>query len=742
MKTRWLLLWLVLFGLAFQSSRSAFAEESPLSEAERSALTTRFQDVIEETTAEIVSSPGKISLYSARGDARFFSGDFEGAVADYEMMVRLDPQSEMSHWRRGIAYFYAKNYEKAARQFEIYHTYDDVDRENGIWRFFSQTKAYGLEKAREGLLKYKKDDREPFPDVYRLFAGDITPEGILERIGSAEISANEREKREFYAHLYIGLNHALHNRNDLARTHLAEAVKNNWGQAGSYGPHYMWQVGRVQYELLAQAEDAKPAETNKTKKRPNIVLIVADDLGYREVGCFGQKKIKTPNLDRLATEGMKLTQHYSGNAVCAPSRCVLMTGKHPGHAYIRTNKSTPPEGQEPIPASEITIAELLKDQGYVTGAFGKWGLGGPDSEGQPLKQGVDRFFGYNCQSHAHSHYPSYLWSDDKRIKLNNNPPIPGHVGLDKGADPNDPRSYDKFKGEDYAPERINRQALQFIRDNKDRPFFLYYPTIIPHVALHIPDEDLKPYLNMGWNDPPFTRANGRGYTPHFTPRAAYAAMISRMDEHVGRVLRLLEELKLADDTIVIFSSDNGTTHLEQEVDFEFFDSVGELRGLKGSLYEGGVRVPTIVRWPGRVPAGATSEYISGFEDWMPTILDLVGAKNAVPKNIDGISLAKALLGKTQKPRPFLYREFPSYGGQQSVRAGDWKGIRQNMTRGNLEIELYNLAQDPGEKNNVAKEHPEIVKKLAKIMEQEHTPSQLFPLIPIDAPAKRGRNRRN
>jgi len=272
-----------------------------------------------------------------------------------------------------------------------------------------------------------------------------------------------------------------------------------------------------------------------------------------------------------------------------------MTGKNPGHAFVRNNRSTPPEGQWPIPESEVTLAELLRQQGYATGAFGKWGLGGPISSGRPLKQGFDRFFGYNCQAHAHSYYPSYLWNDEQHIELNNNPPVPGHASLKKGADISDPKSYAQFKGKDYAPDRINEQALQFIKKNRNRPFFLYYPTVIPHVALHVPDEDLKPYLKLHWNDPPFTRNKGFGYTPHLTPRAAYAAMITRMDRYVGKVLALLDQLDLAENTIVVFTSDNGTTHLKDEVDYDFFHSVGELRGLKGSLYEGGVRVPTIVR---------------------------------------------------------------------------------------------------------------------------------------------------
>ena len=479
---------------------------------------------------------------------------------------------------------------------------------------------------------------------------------------------------------------------------------------------------------------------DRVTAKPNVVLIVADDLGYREVGCFGQKLIRTPNLDELAKQGMRLTQHYSGNAVCAPSRCVLMTGKHPGHAYIRSNKSTPPEGQWPIPDSEVTLAELLQKQGYVTGAFGKWGLGGPESPGRPLAQGIDRFFGYNCQGVAHSYYPEYLWSNEQKLMLDNKPPVPGHKSLAKDADPADPRSYDEFKGADYAPDRINEQALEFVRKNKDRPFFLYYPTIIPHVALHVPDEELAQYHKLGWDDPPFTRGKGYGYTPHFTPRAAYAAMITRMDRYIGNVLRLLDELKLADNTIVVFSSDNGTTHLGEEVDYEFFNSVGELRGLKGSLYEGGVRVPTIVRWPGHVPAGEADSRVSGFEDWMPTLLDLIGAKKDIPANIDGISIAMPLRGEKQVPRDYLYREFPSYGGQQTIRVGDWKAVRQKMTSGNLDIELYNIAQDIGEENNVAAKHPELVKKLAKMMADVRTPSEVFPLIPLDKPAQKPKKR--
>lgn len=472
--------------------------------------------------------------------------------------------------------------------------------------------------------------------------------------------------------------------------------------------------------------------------KPNIVFILADDLGYSELGSYGQRKIKTPNIDGLARQGMRFTSNYSGNAVCAPSRCVLMTGKHPGHAIVRNNRAMAkfgePEGQHPIPASEVTIAELLQKEGYVSGAFGKWGLGNTGSEGNPTKQGFKRFFGYNCQGHAHSYYPETLWSDNEKVKLNNVPPIPGHASLAKGADPNDPRSYDPFKGQDYAPDRINEQALAFIRENKERPFFLYYPTVIPHVALHVPDEELKPYLDLKWNDPPFTRAKG-GYTPHFTPRAAYAAMITRLDRYVGNILNELKKQGLEENTIVVFTSDNGTTHLKEEVDYDFFESVKPLRGLKGSLFEGGVRVPLIVKWPGRVKAGGVSDFQTGFEDWMPTLLELIGAETKAPAAIDGISIAPTLLGKEQSRRPFLYREFSSYGGQQAVWMGKWKGVRRDMLKkGNkdpLKIELYDLSADISESKDLAAKNPKVVARIRGLMEREHTNSDVFKFAPID-----------
>lgn len=471
-------------------------------------------------------------------------------------------------------------------------------------------------------------------------------------------------------------------------------------------------------------------------EKPNVIFILADDLGYRELGCYGQEKIKTPRIDQLAAKGMRFTRTYSGNAVCAPSRCVLMTGKHPGHATVRDNASVEPEGQHPLFAEDVTIAELLKAEGYTCGVFGKWGLGNMSSDGNPNRQGFDRFFGYNCQAHAHSYYPATLWSDGEIFPLGNAPPVPGHEGLEPGADPSDPRSYDRFKGQDYAPDRIHEQALSFLRANRERPFFLYYPSLIPHVALHIPDEELEPYLAMKWNDPPFTRESGRGYTPHFTPRAAYAAMISKLDTQVGELVDLVAELGLSENTLIVFTSDNGATHLREEVDVEFFRSVGELRGLKGELYEGGIRVPQIAVWPGEIPAGSTSDRVTGFEDWLPTLLDLIGAAEKTPEAVDGVSFAATLRGGRQETRPFLYREFPSYGGQQAVWLGQrWKGIRTDLKKKGVEpdltLELYDLEADPSEAKNVAIENPEVVGAIERLMRSERSVSEAFPIPVLD-----------
>ena len=478
--------------------------------------------------------------------------------------------------------------------------------------------------------------------------------------------------------------------------------------------------------------------------RPNVIFILADDLGYGDIGPYGQTKIKTPNLDRMAAEGIRLTQHYSGNAVCAPSRSVLMTGYHPGHAFIRNNRqidgATPSrvgkpeqEGQYPIPANTYTLAKAFQAEGYQTGGFGKWGLGGPGSTGEPLRQGFARWFGYNCQAVAHNFYPTYLWDDDKVIELKN-PPFASHDKLTPQEDPMKPGSYARFQGTDYSADLITDKALAFVRENQSRPFFLYWPTTVPHVALQVPDDSLKEYLGR-WEDPPYP--GGKGYLPHFTPKAAYAAMITRMDRDIGRMMQLVAELGLDKNTVFIFTSDNGPLNGTHQglggSDCAFFNSNGGFRDGKGTLYEGGLRVPAIVRWKGTLQPGV-SPRVTGFEDWMPTLLELAGAKARIPGNLDGISFAPTLLRQRQPEREFLYRELPAYTGQQSIRMGNWKGIRRNLLRDPgpvYRLELYNLATDPAETKDVSAAHSDIVAKMETLMREQRTKSAEFPFPALD-----------
>ncbi len=480
--------------------------------------------------------------------------------------------------------------------------------------------------------------------------------------------------------------------------------------------------------LLIALTSAAPAQAQETAKRPpNVLFVMADDLGYRELGCFGQRKIRTPRLDRFAREGMRLTRHYSGSPVCAPSRCVLMTGKHPGHAAVRNNKEHKPEGQWALPKSETTLGEVLQAANYTTGGYGKWGLGPIGSTGDPLQRGFDHFFGYNCQRHAHSYYPSYLWDDATRITLQNDPPIPGHGRLKANEDPLASGSYARFIGTDYAPDRILAAAKGFLRDNRERPFFLYYPSVIPHLALHIPEAELAAY-DGAFEETPYP--GGKGYTPHFRPKAAYAAMITRLDRSVGALLDQLDEYGLRDDTIVVFTSDNGATHSPiGGTDVDYFESCGELRGRKGSMYEGGIRVPAIVRWPGHIAPNTTSDRVTGFEDWLPTLAELCSA--TVPRDVDGISFAATLRGEEQAARPFLYREFAGYRGWQAVWVGNEKLVRKKLQKGPIVTELYDLGADPSEQNDLSAQRQERVAELLAIAAREHVPSVVFPLRQLD-----------
>ena len=483
--------------------------------------------------------------------------------------------------------------------------------------------------------------------------------------------------------------------------------------------------------LFASIRTANCQEKPPAGRLPNIVFILADDLGYGDIGAFGQEKIRTPRLDQLAREGMRMVQHYSGNAVCAPSRCVLMTGMHPGHAIVRDNRQVKPQSQFPLPEGTVTLPKILKENGYATGAFGKWGLGGDDTTGEPNKQFIDRFYGYYCQAVAHNYYPTFLWSNATKQMLENEP-FASNQKLPADADPNDPKTYERYSGKQFAPDLIAEEALKFVREHKDEPFFLYFPTTIPHLALQVPQDGVDAYKGAFAEDPPYP--GGKGYLPHRTPRAAYAAMVSRLDSYAGRIMDLVNELKLDEHTIFVFSSDNGPLNDRfGGTDTEFFNSKRNLRGFKGSLYEGGVREPTFVRWKNKIEGGSISYRVTGFEDWLPTLLDLAGLAKETPKGIDGISFKAALEGKAMTQRPFLYREFPGYGGQQSVRVGDWKAVKQGLAKGPAQIELYDIRLDESETSNVASANPDVVKQLAAIMDKQHSPSADFPIKGLGDP---------
>ena len=467
-------------------------------------------------------------------------------------------------------------------------------------------------------------------------------------------------------------------------------------------------------------------ETEVEPEKPNIIYVLADDLGWGEVGCYGQDKIRTPHMDRVSDEGMRFTQHYSGSAVCAPSRCVLLTGKHTGHAIVRNNwenggwGADEPEGQYPLPESELTIAEMLKDRGYVTACIGKWGLGGPGTSGHPNKQGFDLFYGYLCQRKAHNYYPSHLWRNDQKHVINGGEYFRAHQRIEKPLESiEDYRAaYDRSE---YAPDLMREEALDFISSNTNQSFFLLYASPIPHVAIQALPEDIDAYPHE-WDQKHYL--GQKGYLPHPRPRAAYAAMITRLDSEIGSIVAELEKQGIADKTIIIISSDNGATYAGG-VDYEFFNSSGHLRGLKGSLYEGGIRVPMIVRWPGRVHPGSISDHVSAFQDVMPTIADLTGE----PINGgDGVSFLPALLGKHQPEHEVLYWE---HGPKQALRMGRWKGVRTGLKDGDLTVQLYDLESDPSEKRDVAQENPEIVATIVQRMDDERDPSEMFPLPSID-----------
>ena len=433
--------------------------------------------------------------------------------------------------------------------------------------------------------------------------------------------------------------------------------------------------------------------------KPNIVYILLDDAGYGDLSCYGQTKFQTPNIDRLAAEGMKFTQHYSGSTVCAPTRCSLMTGLHTGHTYVRGNREVKPEGQAAMPADIVTIPRLLKKAGYVTGAFGKWGLGAPASPSDPAEH-FDLFYGYNCQREAHTYYPGHLWRNKERVPMD---------------------------GETYSATLIMDEALQFIRSNKDRPFFAFLPVTIPHAAMHAPEEYVAPFRKKF---PQFEDKVGRYRGPEVkNPVAAFAGMMTLMDEGVGDLMALLKELDIDDNTIVLLSSDNGP-HKEGGHDPLFFDSNGPLKGHKRDLYEGGIRAPLIARWPGQIEAGSESELISAHWDMLPTFCDL--AQTEAPEGLDGVSIVPELTGAGgQKKHEFLYWEFYERGGKRAVRFGKWKAVQLNLKGVDQKdgVELYDLSKDVGEENDVAAAHGKVVERAREYFAAAHTPSEFWSFGP-------------
>jgi arylsulfatase A-like enzyme len=447
--------------------------------------------------------------------------------------------------------------------------------------------------------------------------------------------------------------------------------------------------------LAHAGEKPKTGKSNKT----NIIYILADDLGYGDLSCYGQTKFATPNLDALAAQGLRFTNHYAGCTVSAPSRCSLMTGLHTGHAPVRGNNSVRIDDEvynTALPDKYKTVAECLKEQDYTTACIGKWGLGGPGTEGHPNNQGFDYFYGHLGQGHAHFYYPQFMFENDKKITLN--------------IDPKE-KKY-------YAEDLFMEKATRFITENKDQPFFLYLAVTIPHAELIVPDDELDKFKGM--YDEPTPWPSGQHYAGEFGgqpyPRAAFAAMITRLDGDVGRIRQLLEELGIDRNTLLIFTSDNGP-HKEGGADPEFFNSGGGLRGIKRDLYEGGIRVPMIAYWPEVIQSGRTIDTPSAFWDVLPTFCEMTGAE--IPESLDGISFLPELNGEKRKvSHDYFYWEFHE-NSSQAVRKGNWKAVRKNI-KSDPTVELYDLSVDRGETNDIAVSHPDIVAELEELMKISHT----------------------
>lgn len=467
-----------------------------------------------------------------------------------------------------------------------------------------------------------------------------------------------------------------------------------------------------------------------TSKTPNIIYIIADDLGYGELGSYGQTKIKTPVLDKMAAEGIRFTNNYAGSSVSGPSRSCLLTGQHAGHSWTRENNPI----DDPLPANAITFASELKKLGYATGAFGKWGGGNAQTTGSPSKQGFDTFVGYLTHLPAHNYYPDFLdyktpdEGEYTTIKLNNKG-VDAHTSTIISAElANDPTQYHQFVGDEWSNTRLKEEAVKFIQANKENKFMAYIPFTVPHLALQAPLDSVEKYYGNAFPETPYR--GGNNYTPAHQPRAMYATMITLMDLHIGQILDELKAEGLDTCTLIIFSSDNGATNPVGGSNVPFFNSNGGLRGTKYSWYEGGIRVPLIAYWPNHVPAGVTTDHITHIQDIFPTLIDVAGGK--VPNSTTGISLLPTILpnGKTQKKHKYLYWETSNNSDAlQVIRAGKWKLMRKNIKTAE-KYELYDLEADPTEKTNLASTHPNKVKRLNRHLKDRsdaHLPHWNFPL---------------
>jgi len=488
--------------------------------------------------------------------------------------------------------------------------------------------------------------------------------------------------------------------------------------------------------LLVQCKSGESPTAMNKYDFPNIIYLLADDLGYGDLGVYGQTKIETPNIDRLAASGMMFTQHYCGSPVSAPSRSVLLTGQHTGHSQVRGNDEwgergdvwnysamiadSTLEGQRPLQTETVTVAKLLQQIGYKTGMSGKWGLGAPHTESIPTKMGFDWFYGINCQRMAHTYYPKFLYENEHRVYLDNEIIAPG-TKLTPKADPYDPASYSDFTLNEYAPDKMFAEITEFVERNRDNPFFLYWATPIPHAALQAPQQWVDYYVQKFGDEEPYV--GDKGYFPHRYPHAAYASMISYLDNQVGVLVQQLKDLGIYENTLIIFTSDNGPTY-NGGTDSPWFDSGGPFRNEqgygKGNVNEGGIRVPMIASWPLKIKPGSVSNHISAFWDVLPTFCEIAGIE--VPEGADGISFLPELTGKEQRKHDFLYWEFPESGGQQAVIVGNYKAMRKNMHKGNLEFELYDLSTDKEETNNIAAQFPEILEQVKAIINREHVKS--------------------